>query len=342
MDTTTTPRIPRRRFVQALACAACTGVPPAVRAQPQRRARLVLAGPLASVSSPLMRIVETGALRDAADSVEFVAWKDPDQLRLLALEGRADFVAMPTNVAANLHNRGVKLQLLDVTTWGVLWMVSRTPDLATLADFKGQEVLMPFRGDMPDIVFQLLASKQGLDAQRDFRLRYVASLLEAMQLLVMRRADHALLAEPAVSTALRKTRSFPLGVVAPQLHRSVDLQREWGRVLNRPPRIPQAGVCVAGAALGDAALVARFRSAYAEAARWCTADADACGRAVAQRIEMLDAQGVADAIRAGNDRMVPARDARPELEFFFEQLRARDAGLVGGRLPADAFYGPAA
>jgi NitT/TauT family transport system substrate-binding protein len=331
----------RRRFVQALAaCATCIGVPPAVRAQPPRRARLVLAGPLASVSNPLMRIAETGALRDAADSVEFVAWKDPDQLRLLALEGRADFVAMPTNVAANLHNRGVKLQLLDVTTWGVLWMVSRTPGLATLADFKGQQVLMPFRGDMPDIVFQLLASKQGLDAQRDFRLRYVASPLEAMQLLVMRRGEHALLAEPAVSTALRKTRSFPLGVVAPELHRSVDLQREWGRVLNRPPRIPQAGVCATGAALGDAALVARFRRAYADALAWCIADADACGRAVAQRIEMLDAQGVADAIRAANDRMVSARDARPELEFFFEQLRARDAGLVGGRLPAEAFYGP--
>ncbi len=336
----TTRPLQRRRFVQALACASCIGVPPTVRAQPQRRARLVLAGPLASVSNPLMRIAETGALRDAADNVEFVAWKDPDQLRLLALDGRADFVAMPTNVAANLHNRGVKLQLLDVTTWGVLWMVSRTPGLTTLADFKGQEVLMPFRGDMPDIVFQLLASKQGLDAQRDFRLRYVASPLEAMQLLVMRRGEHALLAEPAVSTALRKTRSFPLGVVAPQLHRSVDLQREWGRVLNRPPRIPQAGVCAAGAALGDAALVARFRRAYADALAWCTADADACGRAVAQRIEMLDAQGVADAIRAANDRMVSARDARPELEFFFEQLRARDAGLVGGRLPAEAFYGP--
>jgi NitT/TauT family transport system substrate-binding protein len=98
-------------------------------------------------------MVESGALRDVADVVEFQPWKDPDQLRVLAMDGRADFVAMPTNVAANLYNRGVALQLLNVSTWGVLWMVSRDAGLKTLADFKGKEIAMPFRADMPDIVF---------------------------------------------------------------------------------------------------------------------------------------------------------------------------------------------
>src|SRR5574343_1399830 len=116
--------------------------------------RLVLAGPFAAVSFPLIHMVETGALQDVAQRVEFVAWKDPDQLRVLAMQGRADFVAMPTNVAANLYHRGVPLQLLNVSTWGVLWMVSRDTNLKTLADFKGKEVAIPFRADMPDIVFQ--------------------------------------------------------------------------------------------------------------------------------------------------------------------------------------------
>lgn len=329
--TTTT----RRRLLAAGGLALCAGA----RAQPQRRARLVLAGPFAAVSNPLIRIAESGALNDAADKVEFVSWKDPDQLRVLALDGAADFIATPTNVAANLFNRGVRLRLVNVASWGSLWMVSRHAGLKTLADFKGQEVLMPFRGDMPDIVFQLLATKQGLDPQRDLRLRYVASPLEAMQLLVMRRAEHALLAEPAVSTALRKTHSFPVSAIAPELHRSVDLQQEWGRLFQRAPRIPQAGICALGKVLDDAPLLARFQQAYADAQAWCQAEPDACGRMVAQRIEMLTPEGAADAIRAAVRHLATGAAARPELEFFFEQLRARDPGLVGGKLPAVDFYG---
>jgi NitT/TauT family transport system substrate-binding protein len=218
-----------------------------------RQPKLVLSGPFAAVSFPLIHMVESGALKDVAETVEFRSWKDPDQLRVLALDAKSDvdFVAMPTNVAANLYNRGVKLQLINVSTWGVLWMVSREANLKTLADFKGKEILMPFRADMPDIVFQVLAEKQGLDVKRDFTLRYVGSPLDAMQMLITRRADHALLAEPAVSVALRKTKSFPVSVIAPELYRSANLQEEWGRVTQRPARIPQAGMVALGRALAD-------------------------------------------------------------------------------------------
>lgn len=310
----------------------------AATAAATRLPKLVLAGPYAAVSFPLIHMVESGALKDMADTVEFLPWKDPDQLRVLAMDGRADFVAMPTNVAANLYNRGAKLQLLNVSTWGVLWMVSRDASLKTLADFKGKEIAMPFRADMPDIVFQQLAQKQGLDVKRDFKLRYVGTPIEAMQLLLTRRVDHALLAEPAISVALRKTRSFPVSVIAPELHRSVDLQREWGRVMQREARIPQAGIAVLGAAADNAVLVARFQAAYAASLAWCEAQPEACGAMVAKRVDLLTSEAVADSIRIDTARFVSAADARPELEFFFGQLLARQPGLVGNTLPAPAFY----
>lgn len=305
-----------------------------------RLPKLVLAGPYAAVSFPLIHMVESGALKDVADVVEFQPWKDPDQLRVLAMDGRADFVAMPTNVAANLYNRGVALQLLNVSTWGVLWMVSRDPGLKTLADFKGKEIAMPFRADMPDIVFQQLVQKQGLDAKRDFSLRYVSTPIEAMQLLITRRVDHALLAEPAIAMALRKTKSFPVSVIAPELYRSVDLQKEWGRVMQREARIPQAGMVAMGASAGNAALVARFQSAYAASLAWCEAQPQACGAMVAKRVDLLTPDAVADSIRVDNARFVSAVDARPELEFFFGQLLASQPGLVGGSLPNAGFYAP--
>lgn len=307
----------------------------------ERLPKLVLSGPFAAVSSPLIHMVASGALKDVAQTVEFVPWKDPDQLRVLAIEGKADFVAMPTNVAANLYNRGVKLQLLDVSTWGVLWLVSRDKSLKTLADFKGREIAMPFRADMPDIVFGLLAEAQGLNPRRDFKLRYVASPLDAMQLLIMRRVDHALLAEPAVSMALRKTRSFPISVIAPDLHRSVDLQQEWGRVFNSESRMPQAGIVALGKTGENAELVARFQAAYAASLEWCRTHAAECGRLVAKRVDMLTPEAVADSLAVSRMRFVPAQEARPELETFFKRLHAKQPALLGGKLPDAGFYGPA-
>lgn len=327
----------RRKVCLAAAAVGASAAVMPVRAQ-SRLPRLVLAGPFAAVSNPLIRMVDSGALADVAQQVEFLPWKDPDQLRALALGGKADFIAMPSNVAANLHNRGVPLQLLNISTWGVLWMVSRQDGLKTLADFRGKEVLMPFRSDMPDIVFRLLAEKQGLNVDKDVKLRYVASPLDAMQLLITRRADHALLAEPAVSVGLRKSRSFPVRAIAPDLYRSVNLQQEWGRLFGRKPRIPQAGITVMGQHRGNALLLARFQKAYAEALSWCEGHAQACGKLVASKIDMLTPEGVADSVVADNAVFVTAAEARPELEFFFARLHERQPGLIGGKLPAASFY----
>jgi NitT/TauT family transport system substrate-binding protein len=307
-------------------------------AQAEKRARLVLAGPAAAVSFPLIRMAETGALAELADEVDFVLWRDPDQLRVMALEGGADVLAMPTNAAANLYNRGVKLKLVNVSTWGILWLVSRSAKLKTLADLKGEEIAMPFRGDMPDVVFGVVAERQGLDPRKDFRLRYVATPMDAMQLLIARRVDHALLAEPAVSMALRKTKSFPVGLIAPELHRSIDLQAEWGRVLKRSARIPQAGIAVVGARAQDAAFIERIRVAYDSALRECLANREACARSVAARVEMLSPEAVMDALAVSPLEAVPAPAARAELEFFYGVLAERNRALIGGRLPDDGFY----
>lgn len=309
-----------------------------VAASGKKIPKLVLAGPYATVSNPLIRLVDSGALSDVADEVSFVSWNSPDQLRAMAISGQADFIAMPSNVAANLHNRGVKLQLVNIGIWGILTVLCRDERIRTMADLKGQEVVMPFRADMPDVIFRVVARELGIDVDRDMKLRYVATPLDAMQLLITRRADNALLAEPAASVGLRKTRSFPVSVVAPELYRGVDMQAEWGRAFGRPPRIPQAGIVMMGQHLGNRALLSRFQAACTEALQWCENNADACGQAVARRVEMLTPEGVADAIRLDQAEIVSAEAAEAELRFFYERLLEYQPGLIGGKLPAADFY----
>ena len=60
---------------------------------------------------------------------------------------------------------------------------------------------------------------------------------------------------------------------------------------------------------------------------------------MAKHIDLLTPEAVADAIAVSQLDAVPAATARPELEFFYRQLMARNPGLVGGKLPIDVFYG---
>jgi NitT/TauT family transport system substrate-binding protein len=299
--------------------------------------KITLAGPFAAVSDPLIRMINIGALDDIAKKTEFKIWKNPDQMRALALKGGVDFIATPTNVAANLYNRGADIRLLNVSIWGVLWMVSRDNSLKTIADFKGKEIAMPFRADMPDIIFATLAEESGLDPKEDFTIRYVSNPLDAMQLLIMRRVDHALLAEPAVSMALRKTKSFPLKIIAPDLYRSVNLQQEWGNLLKREARIPQAGMAVINNKLSKK-VIQRFREEYKKATQWCIENPDEAGKMVADRIDLLTPEAVSDSIKVSQFKDVSAKEARTELEYFFNILHAKTPAVIGGKLPDDGFY----
>jgi len=331
------PMLSRRRAL-ALLAAPLAAVPALGVAAPLPQ--LTLAGPPAIVSAPLIHMAETGALKDVAQRTVFTAWRDPDQLRMMAMGGKADVLAMPSNVAANLYNRGAGVALLNISTWGSQWIVTRDAARKTLQDFKGEEIAVPFRGDMPDIVLQLLAAKQGLDPLRDFRIRYVPTPMEAMQLLITRRVSHALLSEPAVSLALRKTKSFPVGLIAPELHRGADMQQEWGRLYQRPARLPQAGIAAVGALRAQPGALAAVTRAYAQSLAWCRDNAMDCGRMMARHIDLLTPEAVADAIAVSQMDAVPLPQAREELEFFFGQLMARNPGLLGGKLPAAAFYTP--
>lgn len=300
--------------------------------------KIVVAGPFATVSHPIIHMIETDALKDLGKSIEFRLWNNPDELRALILNGNIDFIALPTNIAANLHNKNVNLKLLNVSVWGILGMISRDSNLKTLKDFKDKEIVIPFRADMPDIVFQELAKKSDLNPKKDFKIKYVASPVDAMQMLILRRVDHALLAEPAISIALRKTDSFPIKLVAPDLYRSVDLQKEWGELFQTKAKIPQAGIAFLGDTKGKEELINRFIREYEKSLFWYKQNSKEAANLVVKTLPMLEEQGLADSIEHVTFESVNANETIEDLEFFFSILQNSDAKLIGGKLPNKELY----
>lgn len=299
--------------------------------------KIIIAGPPANVSHPIFRMMETGALDDIANEVVFKMWKNPDQLRAMIINKEVDFVAVPTNVASILYNKEQPIKLLNVSVWGILKILTRDANITTLEDLRGTELVVPWRGDMPDIVLRAVMKKKGLTGN-DIKLIYVSNPMDAAKQLMLRRADNILLPEPATSMVLRKTGSFPVKLVAPTVFRGIDLQKEWGEVYKREAKIPQAGMAVVGKILENKEAIDKFALEYAKAMTWYKNHPKEAGDLVVKYVEMFNTDAISDSVAFVQLNVTNAKAAKEELEFFFSVLKEDNPKIIGGKLPDDNFY----
>ena len=297
--------------------------------------KLVIAGPVATISHPIFHIIQEEALKDIAEKVEFRLWQNPDELRAILLKKEAHIVAIPTNVAANLYNKGENIKLFNIPVWGILEIITRDSNIKNINDLKNKEIVVPFRADMPDIMLQAIMKKEGLDPKKDFKLIYAPTPPDAMQMLILRRADNVLLAEPATSMAMRKTGSFPLKLIAPDIYRSVNLQKEWGRVYGTQAKVPQAGL----AALGDLDknVIERFNDEYTKSLNWYKSNLIEAGQLVAKNIDFFKAEAISDSIVNVQLESKTAIESKKDLYDFFEVLKEIEPKLIGSKIPDDNF-----
>ena len=321
-----------------IAFTGCGNKEPEAKKVTNSEENIVFAVPFAPVSYPIIKMIEDGTFDKDGRKSELVVWKTPDQLKALVAGGQGDFFAVPSNVGAMFYNKDIEVKLLNISIWRAIWLISRSDDKKTLTDFKGETIAMPFKGDMPHIVFMELAKKQGLDPEKDFNLEYVPSPMDAAKKMIMRRVDHALLIDPAVSTVLEKSKSGISGVIAPDIYRSVDIQNEWGRLFKTENEIPFAGIMAGAEILKNPELVKKFNIEYKKAAEWCMEHPEETAAMVVKHIPQLDEKGVAEAMKNVILKSVDAVDARPKLEAFFKVLHTSKPALLGGKMPDDNFY----
>ena len=298
---------------------------------------IVIAGPAANVSHPIFHIIESGTLKSVAKKVEFRLWNNPDQLRAMIINKEVDFVAVPTNVAAILYNKKQPIELLNVSIWGILHILVRDKKINSLEKLKGKSLVVPWRGDMPDIVLKAIMKQKGI-SKKDINIIYVSNPMDAAQQLIMRREDNALLPEPAASMVLRKTHSFPVSIIAPQLYRGIDLQKEWGEAFKTKPKIPQAGIAVIGDMRKNEKVIKAFEKAYEEAMQWYKSHPKEASKLVVKYTKMFTPEAVEDSISHVQMEVVPAHKAKADLELFFSKLKEQSPKIIGGKLPGEEFY----
>ncbi|MGW9064899.1 ABC transporter substrate-binding protein [Achromobacter animicus] len=333
----TSPQHTRRRFcAAALGAALLPRLASVQAATRERRAQLTLAGPGAVVSYPLMHMAATGALADHTDKLRFRLWQTPDQLRTLLVNRDVEFSAAPSTLPALLHNRGMPVRLLNISVWGILWLVSRNPDVKTFADLAGRELVAPFQRDLPAVLLDTLLQAQADKGLAPVTLRRTRDGQDAIALMLSGQAESVLLVEPMASLLL--WRAQQAGGMA--LHRGQSLEAAWRGSFPEQPSLPQAGVMAGAGVADDTALCRAVDAAYAASARWCAANPEACADLVREHLPHLPAPAVVTAIRGTRLDSRSAHDARPELEALYRLLASRFPQAIGGELPPVGFYGP--
>jgi NitT/TauT family transport system substrate-binding protein len=322
----------RRRFLLA---GAATGValaaPAVLRAAPMLEA-LTIYGPPAGPSIIAAQAVASGAFAGLATRAEFIAWRDPDELRAGLTSGSMQVVIVPANAAANLYNRGLGLRMVNAMTMGLNYIVTRDPAIDSVAALAGRAIALPFRNDTPDILLRRVLAEAGLGAD-SLRIVPAATPIEAVQLLLTGRAEAAVLPEPA--TTMAEMRALQSGQ---QVFRAIDIQAEWGRITGLGPRVPQAGLAV----------MERFDAAHPGAVEAVQAGLEAALPAV-----LADPEAAAAAATGALGMPAPilaksiphsalatdrASTIRPAFEAMFAAVAEVDARALGGKLPDDGFY----
>ena len=256
----------RRAMLAGLAGAALGAAPTGRLAARPIEGLTVLAAPTgASVS--LARVVEAGLLDAAAPNASFRLWRDPDQLRAAVATGETRLFSTPTNLPANLANRGLPIRLLCLLGEGHLVIVTADEAVGSLKHLVGKPVLGFFRNDMPDLVFRACARLEGIDPLKDFEMSYVQSGMEAAQLIAAGKAGTALLSEPAATAAIM--------MAAKQgrtLRRAFSLQDIWA-AHHGGAGIPMVGVAVNQSLVDeDPEIVAALGSSLPVAVSWALAN----------------------------------------------------------------------
>jgi len=261
-------------------------------------------------------------------NVSFEIVPDPSVMVGRLASGEADIGMLPSNVAAQLFNRGVPIRIGAVTLWGVLYVVGTDQSIQEWQDLRGRSLQSIARGATPDILLRHLLAENGVDPESDVTLDYRFAPAELAQLVAGGEIDLAVLPEPFVTQVL--SRRDDLSIV-------LDFQEGWRDLYG--DAYPQTVVVVRDDAWQESRAAMEEALALIESG-WSTVteDPEAAGEMVAESPLSLPGPVVGAALPRFNARYVPAAEAKPALDRYFQVLYDFEPRSVGGELSGDALY----
>ena len=317
----------RRQFIGATAAAfAATALP--LRAADSA---FILWGPPVTPTVLLAVAAQMGEARKIRPFT-VKSWTSPDQLRAGLLNKSIEISIVPSYVAANLRAQGQPVVLHNIMTRGLLAVMSKGKPITDLKDLAGQKLVMPFKGDMPDLVLQILAKRAGIDLTN--LVTYTATPPEAVTLFLQKDFPHALLPEPLASASILKGKQEGVNVV-----RSFSIDKIWNESFGTQNGIAQAGLMVSETVVKEQAdFLAALDKDLLAALDWVAANNKSAAE-IAANYMPAPVPALERAFEHSALTAVRAKDIGTEILQFLGEMYQLNPKIVGGKAPDANLFG---
>ena len=290
---------------------------------------------VASLKGPtslgLLFLMDKANKGETANTYEFRMATGADEILPLMVKGDLDIALIPANVASILyHKTQGGVEVIDINTLGVLYMVSGEDGLTDFTDLKGKTIYLTGKGTTPDYVLQYLLNANGMSVD-DVTLEYKSEATEVASVLAEDPTAIGLLPQPFVTAACMQNDALKV---------IFDLNEEWNKVQGASGSSMVTGVTVVRKEFleENEEAVKAFMEEHKASAEAINAD-PATGAALAVEAQIVAKEPIAQkAIPDCNITYMDKADMKQALSGYLDVLFHQDSQSIGGGLPESDFY----
>lgn len=251
-----------------------------------------------------------------------------DELTAKFTSGDLDIALVPANMASVLYNKTKgNIQVLDINTLGVLYMVTADDSVSSVADLKGRTVYSTGKGQTPESVLNYLLDANGL-SDADVTVEYKAEATEVVSTLVQEESAIGILPQPFATVACKQNEN---------LKEVCDLTEEWDKT--------GKGTLVTGVTIAKKDYVESNADTIDAFLEQHEASIKFTAENTAEAAELVAATGIVEkapiaeaALPKCNITYLDGEEMKAALSGYLEVLYEQNPESVGGNLPADDFY----
>lgn len=264
-------------------------------------------------------------------TTEFTVATAPDQVVASVINGDYQIAAIPTNTAATIYNKtNGAIVLGAVNTLGTLSIVAdSSQNITSIADLKGKTIVASGQGSTPEYVLNYLLSKAGLTPGTDVTIQWVSEHSEAAAKLASGEATVALLPQPFATATLAKKSSLAI---------AVDITKAWEDATDGTQLEMGCIVVNKEWAQKNKTVFSNFMKAYQKSVDTINKADSTAGDYVVKAGIMENAALAQKAIPNCAITLISPKDAKSDLQNYYNTLSSYDAKSVGGKVPDDTFY----
>lgn len=288
---------------------------------------VIVSAPKSPVAIPILRMVETNALGEE-NKIDLKLYSSMEEMTALATSNEYSFMSIAVNSAATLYNKNMDIKLINVGTWGGMYLVTTDKNCNNWEDIKGKQLYVPNKGSVPDVIAQYFLNKHNIKVGSDVEFVY-STHPEIAQLIKSGKAIYAIDAEPFATSNKENISNY--NIVS-------DYVNEWKKSQGDKYDLPASGIITNGKFLsnnGD--LVNKFNEEYEKALKW-TKENPVEASQLAGKYLNSDSNLIEKAIPNIPMLYKTSMEAKSDIEEYYNILLDFKAESIGGKLPNENFY----